>query len=172
MFESFPYEPVLAWVAFAVVLLFTLPFAGTRKLLLEVCALAVRLTILALLAGGALLWFRPDLLPAEVVSYLDAIPGAWDILPPPASQVFGLVVGCTLAAALLPLLAILDVTRKLAGYRLRRLRQFADGRAPAPAPSAAEQPAPLPRRADRRAAADTLAEAGSRKPFRVSDRLS
>jgi hypothetical protein len=171
MLESFPYEPVLAWVAFAVILLFALPFAGTRKLLLEVCALAVRLTVLALLAGGALLWFRPDLLPAEVVTYLDAVPGAWDILPAPGSQIFGLVVACAAAAALLPLLAILDVTRKLAGYRLRRLRQLADGRAPAPA-AAAEQPAPLPRRPDRRAAADTLAEAGARKPFRVSDRLS
>jgi hypothetical protein len=63
------------------------------------------------------------------------------------------------------LLAVLDVTRKLAGDPLRRLRTLPDATPPA---HAAERTV-LPPRADRRAAANTLAEASARKPYRVAD---
>jgi hypothetical protein len=167
------YDTILAWAGFALALLFLLPFAGTRKLLLEVFTWALRLALLALLAGGAVLWFRPDLLPAEVSTTLDYVP-PWlsNILPPVESRNFGLVVAASLTAVFLPLLAVLDVTRKLAGWRLRRLRKLADAAptllvASGPAPVAA--PEPPRRRADRQSAADTLAEVGSRKPYRVAD---
>jgi hypothetical protein len=177
------YEHILAWTAFALLLFLCLPFSGTRKLVLELSGWALRLALLAVLAGGAVLWFRPDLLPAEVSSVLDAFPTVRDVLPPPQSQTFGLVAAALVTALFLPLLAILDVTRKLAGRRLRRLRQVADGARPAPTPVLAAEPvpvagpvpvvspAPAQRRADRRAAADTMAEVGSRKPFRVADQV-
>src|SRR6266542_1451631 len=167
------YEHILAWVGFAFLLLLCLPFAGTRKLILEVYGWAVRLALVALLAGGAVLWFRPELLPTQVVTFVDAIPGLWDILPIAGSQTFGLALAAIAAAVLLPLLAILDVTRKLAGSRLRRLRKLADAARPQPVvpEGTAVSPAPVRHRPDRRAAADTLAEIGSRKPYRVADHL-
>jgi hypothetical protein len=176
------YENVLAWIGVSFLLLLCLPFSGTRKLVLEVSSWALRLALLALLVGGAVLWFRSDLLPAEGVEALDAFPVVRDILPSAGSQTFGLAAAALVAVVFLPLLAILDVTRKLAGRPLRRLRRMADAAATDPIPSAAEcsvkepgpvaQSAPAPRRPDRRAAADTMAEIGSRKPFRVADQKS
>jgi hypothetical protein len=176
-------QNVLAWTLCALALVLCLPFAGTRKLLLELTAWALRLGILAAVAGGALLWFRPDLVPAEVLRALDAMPLVRDLLPAPGAQAFGLFAAALAAAPLLPLLALIDVARKLAGRRLRRLRRLADAQpVPAVHPAAAstapgEVGADLPvaepvYRPGRRAAAATLAEIGSRKPFRVADHLS
>jgi hypothetical protein len=172
-------EQIVAWTGFALVLLFCLPFSGTRKLVLELSGWALRLALLALLAGGALLWFRPDLLPEEVVSALDRFPAVRDFLPSPGSEAFGPAASALVAAVFLPLLAVLDATRKLSGARFRRLRRLADAarREPAPAPVEYTIPQPRPlgrpvagmRRSDRRAAAETMGQVGSRKPFRVAD---
>ena len=45
------------------------------------------------------------------------------ILPEPGTQHFGVCAAALLVIVLLPVLAILDVSRKLAGWRLRRLRR-------------------------------------------------
>jgi hypothetical protein len=169
------------WGAWALILVLCLPFSGTRKLLLELTGWVLRLAILTALAGGALLWFRPDLVPAEVVRVVDAFPLLRENLPPAGSPGYGLYAAVIVTAALLPLLAVFDVTRKLAGRRLRRLRRLAD-EAPAPVvttvrpePAVAVpvvSPPPAARRVDRRSAADAMAALGSRKPFRIADHPS
>jgi len=165
------YEQYLIWAGFVAVLFFSLPFSSTRKLILELSTWALRLALFALLACGAVLWFRPELLPAEVVDVVHTSPPLSDILPEPGSQPFGLAAATLLAALLLPLLAMLDVTRKLAGWRLRRLAAEANGGHPSVVP--AEPAAPVYRlHSDRRGAAETMSQVGSRKPFRVADHLS
>jgi hypothetical protein len=151
---------ILLWAGVAIALLLCLPFAGTRKLVLELTALAVRLSLIALLVGGAVVWFRPELLPDQVVQTVNAIPEARAILPSPEARTYGLATACLAAAILLPCLAMLDVTRKLAGDRLRRLRSLST---PVPAVSApAAVIVEAPRRPDRRVAADVMARAGKR----------
>jgi hypothetical protein len=167
------YEQIIAWVGLALLLVLCLPFPRIQKPLLEVSAWALRLALLSLLGAAAYLWFRPQDLPAEVTNTLDAFPLLGRILPAPGTQNFGICAAALLVVPLLPLLAILDISRQLAGGRLRQLRTLAAKvKAPegAPAPSAASTPAPVVRRVDRRSAADALADAGSRKPFSVPDR--
>ena len=60
--------------------------------------------------------------------------------------------------------AVLDVSRKLAGWRLRRLRALA---ATPPTVVAPPAPALVVQRVNRRSAADALAEAGTRKGVRT-----
>jgi hypothetical protein len=176
-------EHLLLWAAFALVSVLCLPFAAARKVVLEVSSWGLRLALLALLACGAYLWFRPAAVPTEVVRVVDAFPLLRDILPAPGSQAFGLAAATLVVAVLLPLLAVLDVARILGGGRLRRLCRLSDAMPaePAPLPVAAQIDAPsrsvvaaVPtnRRPDRRSAADTMAEIGSRKPFRVADHVS
>jgi hypothetical protein len=186
-------EYVPLWAAFALLLVLCLPFAAARKVVLEISSWGLRLALLALLAGGAFLWFRPASVPAEVVRVVDASPLLRDILPTPGSQSFGLAAATLIVAILLPLLAVLDVARILGGGRLRRLCRLSDATrvepvltsalVPAPPPAPDAEPAsppsrpilttlPTNRRPDRRAAAETMAEAGSRNPFRVADHVS
>jgi hypothetical protein len=162
------YEQVLAWVGLALLLVLCLPFAGIPKLVLEVYAFALRLALLALLGAAAYLWFRPGDLPVEVTDTLNSLPHVKAILPEPGTQSFGVCAAAFLVLALLPFLAMLDVSRKLAGWRLRRLRALAAEPKIVESPTASEsRPAPVVRRVGRRAAADTLADAGSRRSFRA-----
>jgi len=154
------YEHILAWGGAAVLLLLCLPLSATRKLILELCAWTLRLGLVALLAGGAFLWFRPELLPAECIDVLDSFPRVRDILPSPTDQTFGLRAAGLIAVVLLPLLAVFDVTAKLAGRRYRRLRLLTDTVPAAPTEVVVQAP---PRRPDRREAADTMAQAGARR---------
>jgi hypothetical protein len=169
------YEQVIAWVGLALLLVLCLPFAGVQKLVLEVYGWALRLALLALLGTAAYLWFRPEQLPIEVWDTLKNVPLLQALLPEPGTQYFGISAAAPVVAFLLPLLAVLDVCRQLAGRRLRRLRVLAAGPGaeaslpPVPAPQ--RGPTPAPRRIDRRAAADTMAEAASRRPLRPADRL-
>ena len=163
------YEQVIAWVGLALLLVLCLPLPRIQKLLLEMSAWALRLALLSLLGAAAYLWFRPQNLPAEVTDTLDAFPLLGRVLPAPGTQNFGICAAALLAIPLLPLLCVLDVSRKLAGSRLRRLRtlaakEIASEGATAPS-AAASTPAPAVRRVDRRSAADALADAGSRKPL-------
>ena len=165
-------EQVIAWVGLALLLVLCLPFAGIEKLVLEVYAWALRLALLALLGAAAYLWFRPGGLPVEVTDTLNSFPRLKAILPEPGTRHFGVCAASPLVIVILPLLAILDVSRKLAGWRLRRLRALAAEPNVVASPPASElRSVPVVRRVDRRAAADTLAEAGSRKPFRAPNPL-
>jgi hypothetical protein len=174
------YAQVIAWVGLAVLLVLCLPFTRIQKLVLDVYAWALRLALLALLGAAAYLWFRPGDLPAEVTDTLNNLPNLKPILPAPGTQHFGVCAAALPVLVFLPLLAFLDIGRKLVGGPLRRLRALAAEptaapSAPAVEPTAEQAPlaaeptpaptrAPVVRRVDRRAAADTLAEAGSRRP--------
>jgi hypothetical protein len=166
MFE--PYLPVIALGGLALLLVLCLPFARIQKLVLELSALVLRLALLALLGAAAYLWFHPGDLPAEVMdtsnTFLSTSPRLRGVLPGPGTPYFGVCAAAFSVSVLLPLLAVLDVSRKLAGWRLRRLRALAT------APEVVEPPAPAPavHRVNRRAAADALADAGARKPLRAT----
>lgn len=168
------FEQVIEWVGLALLLVLCLPFAGVQKRVLEVYGWALRLALLALLGAAAYLWFRPGQLPVEVTDTLKNFPLLRALLPEPGTRSFGISAAVPVVALLLPLLAVLDVCRTLAGRRLRRLRVLAAGpgaeASPPPVPAPPWGPIPAPRRIDRRAAADTMAEAASRKPLRPADR--
>jgi hypothetical protein len=79
-----------------------------------------------------------------------------------------------LAIALIPVLAVLDVARKLAGRPVRRLRLLTS----APKAATVELVAPpsarsgiIVRRIDRRTAADAMVSAGAREPVAAGERL-
>ena len=171
------YEQVIMWAGLAFLALLCLPLAAIQKLILEVWAWALRLAFLALLGGGAYLWFRPQELPAEVTDTLNMFPQVRSILPDPGTPFFGICAASLVVVVFLPLLAVLDVTRKLAGWRIRRLRVLAAGPAvvetrpvaTAAVATAPPQPVAVVRRVDRRAAADTLAQAGARRPHRPTN---
>jgi hypothetical protein len=170
------YDQIIVWVGLALLLVLCLPIRALQKLLLEVYAWALRLALLALLAAGTYLWYFPDRLPAEVTDTLSQFPRLRDILPPPGTPPFGVCAAGLVLAVFLPVLAVLDVTRKLAGQRLSRLRILTATKpaaepasAPAPAPVIVREEAiPAPHRTDRRTAAEALASAGARKPLRTA----
>jgi hypothetical protein len=156
-------EQVLPWVGLGVLFLLCLPFAPLQKLILELSALALRLAMVGLLAAGAYLWFRPADLPAQMSGVLNDFPGLLALLPERGSPAFALCLACWVVAALVPLLAVLDVTRKLAGRRLRRIRTLT---AHPVTPPRADEPSPVAapalRPVERRTAADAMAAAGTR----------
>jgi hypothetical protein len=164
------YAQVIAWVGLALLLVLCLPFARIQKLVLEVCTWVLRLALLALLAAAVYLWFRPGDLPVQVTDTLSTFPSPGGILPRPGTQHFGVCVASCLVAALLPLLTVLDVSRKLAGWRLRQLRAVAaEPKAAEETPAPQPRPAPVAHRVDRRAAAATLAGVGARKPAHTAN---
>jgi hypothetical protein len=178
------YEQIIVGAGLALLLVFCLPFAGMNRLILEISTLVLRLAVLALLAAAAYLYFVPEQpIPTPVTDVLADIPAARDFLPEPGSPYFGLSIAVPTILALLPLLAVLDVTRNLAGWRMRRLRFLAARpvvetpvvetpvvsgpvvQAPV-VPAAVPQrgTAPILRRIDRRVAAETLTTATPRPP--------
>ncbi len=163
-----PYLPVVALVGLALLLVLCLPLPRIQKLVLELSAWVLRVAFLALLGAAAYLWFHPADLPPAVTdtsaSLLGTFPRLKGVVPEPGSPYFGVCVAALLGCVLLPMLAVLDVSRKLAGWRLRRLRALAI--APHVVTPPAES-APAVHRVNRRDAADALAGAGSRKPFRA-----
>jgi hypothetical protein len=166
--------PYIPWIGMALLIVLCLPLSGIQKLILELYALALRLALLGLVAAGAYLWFYPDDLPTTAAETFNSFPLMRENLPAPGTRAFGFSIAGFLMAALLPVLAVLDVSRKLAGVRLRRLRVLAAKpivvQEALPAANVVQRD-PGPRRIDRRAAADTLAQASSRKPYRATDDL-
>lgn len=169
--------PVVACLGLAILAVLCLPVA--RKFVLEFSALALRLAMLGLLAGGAYLWFRPGDLPAGVSKLLDGEPWLGAILPDRASAYFGICAVSLVVLVLLPLLATLDVTRRLAGRRLRRVRVLTDepvavAAIAEPVTPVAEPPAPMGvpvmRPVQRRTAADAIAATSSHDPSRIPAR--
>jgi len=167
MFE--PYLPVIPLVGLALLLVLCLPFARIQKLVLELSALVLRLALLALLGAAAYLWFHPGALPAAVMdtynTFLSTYPRLKGVVPGPETPYFGICAAALLVSVLLPLLAVLDVSRKLGGWRLCRLRALAAAQQAVGPPPAS---APTVHRVNRRSAADALAEAVSRKPSRAT----
>ena len=161
--------PWAAWAGVALVALLCLPFGCCQKFVLGVSSWALRLALLAVLAGGAYLYFRPAELPAPVSNLLNDFPSVLGVLPDRAAPHFGLCLALLIAAPLLPLLMVLDVTRAIAGRRLSRIRALADGRAdvvftePARRPVVETTPVvdatPVMRPIDRRTASSTIASA-------------
>jgi hypothetical protein len=161
-----PYLPVIALAGLVLLTVLCLSSARIQKLVLELSALLLRLALLAMLGAAAYLWFRPGDLPAEVMdtsnTFLSTFSRLRGILPGPGTPYFGACAAAFFVIVFAPLLAVLDVSRKLAGWRLRRLRALAA------TPEVVEPPAPVPavQRVNRRAAADALAQAVARKPLR------
>src|SRR5262245_34601836 len=120
-------EQILAWAGLALLAVLCLPFAGLSKLILEVGTWVLRLGLLALLAAAAYLVYDPARLPGEVVDAVNSLPSVKALLPDPAAPYFGACAAALVVAVLLPILAVFDVTRKLAGGRLRRLRALTAG---------------------------------------------
>src|SRR5579884_3882749 len=107
------YEQVIVWAGLALLLMLCLPFAAVQKLVLEVYACVLRLALLALLGTVAYLWFRPEQLPVEVTDTVNDFPRLRALLPEPGTPNFGICAAALIVAGLLPLLAVLDVCRKL-----------------------------------------------------------
>jgi len=174
MFEQI--LPIVACVGLVVLAILCLPVV--RKFVLEISALVLRLAMLALLAGGAYLWFRPDAMPAGVSRVFDTEPWLLTMLPDRSSAYFGICAAYLVVLALLPLLAALDVTRRLAGRRLRRLCILTDelvavAAIAEPAAEVVETPpegVPVMRPVQRRTAANAIAAPWSRGPSRYSAR--
>ena len=175
--------PWAAWAGLAVLAILCLPLGCCQKFVLGIASWALRITLLAVLAGGAYLYFRPAEMPAQVSNTLNDFPSLLSILPDRAAPYFGLCLACLIVAPLVPVLMVLDVTRALAGRRLNRIRALTDGRvevvaaretvrrtvvetAPVPEaiPEAAPEAVPVLRPIDRRTASTTISSAGSRIP--------
>lgn len=165
------FEQILPWVGFGVLLLLCLPIPSLQKLLLEVAAWGLRLGLIALLAGGAYLWFWPGELPSEVSAWAGDFPRLLAVLPERGTPAFGLAAACLIAAPLVPVLAALDVARAVAGRRLCRIRALtarpvavATADPPAPVAACGAEPVGVPvmRPIERRTAAATIASAGAR----------
>jgi hypothetical protein len=177
---SFDPVQLAAWAGLVVLAVLCLPIGWCQKFVLGIASWALRLALLATLAGGAYLFFRPGEMPAQVSNVFNDFPGLLSILPDRSAAHFGLCLACLVVATLLPFLMVLDVTRALAGRRLRRLRAVADGQADvvaaretvrrttvvesAPAEAPVAEATPVLRPIDRRTASTTLARAGSRIP--------
>jgi hypothetical protein len=171
-------EQVLPWVGLGVLFLLCLPIPAVQKVVLEVTAWSLRLALIGLLAAGAYLWFRPGDMPADVSAVLADFPRLLSVLPAQGSPAFALCAACWVAAVFVPVLAMLDVTRKLAGERLCRLRELTSGPVkpvavatpakpattaePETLPDAVEVGVPVLRPVERRTAAAAIASAGSR----------
>jgi hypothetical protein len=165
------YEQILPWVGLGVLLFLCLPVPAIQTMILGVGTWALRLAMVALLAGGAYLWFRPEELPASLSRVLSDFPGLLALLPGRGSQAFALCAACWVVAALVPLLAVMEVTRRLARVRATAAEPVAAGRQPEPEPlplADDEQPVevgvPVLRPVERRTAAAAIATAGTRRP--------
>jgi hypothetical protein len=176
----------VAWAGVVLLTILCLPLGSVRKFVLSLTSWALRLALLAVLAGGAYLYFRPAEMPAEVTSTVAASPELVRLLPDPAAPYFSLCLACLIAAPLVPILAALDVTRILAGRRTARLAAIADGhpvvmsvstppREPTraavieqpmyvPQPAATPVAMPVSRPIDRRTASTTITTARSHLP--------
>lgn len=177
------YIPWAAWAGLVLVALLCLPIRGLQKMVLFLSTWLLRLTVLAVLAGGAYLFFRPGDLPTVVANVLDDFPAVLQVLPERGTPSFGLCLALLIAGPLVPVLANLGVTAALAGRRLGRLQVIADGRpvvvaasTPPRAPAhelAVEDPGaaepvpvaePVLRPINRRTASTTLASAPNHIP--------
>lgn len=173
--------PWAAWAAAVILAIFCLPIGACQKFILSIITWVLRLTLLAVLAAGAYLYFRPGDMPAKVSNTLNDFPRVLNILPDRTAPHFALCLASLIVAPLVPLLMVLDVTRALAGRRLRRIRTLTNGptevivaretrrqavveTAAAPRAETTPMAVPVLRPVDRRTASTTITEAGTRVP--------
>lgn len=173
--------PWASWAGLVVLAILCLPIGACQKFVLGIVSWALRIALLAVLAGGAYLYFRPGDMPAQVSNALNDFPRVLSILPDRAAPHFALCLACLIVAPLVPVLMVLDVSRALAGRRLRRIRALTAGPVEviaarettrktvvetAPGRSAATTPEAIPvlRPVDRRTASSAITTAGSRIP--------
>ncbi|HVK08335.1 MAG TPA: hypothetical protein VM597_06110 [Gemmataceae bacterium] len=148
--------------------LFCLPVTAFAKVVLELSALVLRVTLLGVLAAGAYLGFRPGDMPSGLAAVLNDFPALLAYLPDRASPLFAPCLAMTVVAVLLPVLAALDVARGLAGRRMRRLRRLAD-EPPAVVETVRHETEVRPLRpVDRRTAATTITTAAAHRRVPVA----
>lgn len=166
--------PLAAWAGAILLAICCLPIFGIARVVVEVATWVLRLALLALLAGGAYLFFRPGDLPAGVSNALNTSPELMALLPDRSAAHFGLCAASVIAALLVPFLAVLEVTRRMAGRRVvatvsRTQREevvqapVAEALPDEPAPDAV----PVLRPIDRRTASATITSVWSRGPART-----
>jgi hypothetical protein len=168
------YEQILPWVWLGVLFILCLPISPIHKLVLEVCTWALRLSMIALLAAGAYLWFRPGDMPSQVLATLSDFPRLLSWLPDQTTSSFGLCLACFAVTALVPLLAVLEVSRKMAGWRFSQVRVLAATPAAEPRSETVSRPepvakpdpvgVPIMRPVQRRTAAQTITSAAAMHP--------
>lgn len=173
--------PWAAWAGLVVVAILCLPIGACQKIVLSIVSWALRIALLAVLAGGAYLFFRPGDMPAQVSNVLNDLPRLLSILPDRAAPRFGLCLACLVVAPLVPVLMMLDVTCALAGRRLSRIRALTTGpvdvvaaretgqrtigdKTPGRPADTTPEAVPVMRPVDRRTASTTITSAGSRIP--------
>ena len=164
------YEQILPWVGLGTVH----PAAHRRRSETVLGGRGRRLAMLGL-SRRVYLWFG-QASTCRGVAVLADFPRLLSVLPDRGSPAFALCAACWVVAVLVPILAILDVTRQLAGRRLYRVRALTADTVearlvmkPAP-PVAAETVAepvevgvPILRPVERRTAAAAIASAGSHR---------
>jgi hypothetical protein len=168
-------EQLLPWLTCAGAVLLAilcLPVASIARFVLEVSAWGLRLALFGLLALGGYLWLRPGDMPAGVSNALSSSPELLALLPDRAAPHFALCAACIVVAALVPFLAVLEVTRRVASHRVREVSALAAApvaeAVPAePAPEPVSVGVPVMRPIDRRTAAGTITSVWSRGPARA-----
>jgi hypothetical protein len=168
-------EQLLPWAAWAGAVLLAiccLPVFGIARAVVEIATWVLRLALLALLAGGAYLFFRPSDLPAAVTNAVNTSPELTALLPNPSAAHFGLCAATVIAALLVPFLAVLEVTRRIACRRVVAVSQTRREVVQAPVAEAipaepAPDAVPVLRPIDRRTASSTITSVWSRGPART-----
>jgi hypothetical protein len=167
-------EQLFPWLTCAGALLLAilcLPVASIARFVVEVSTWALRLALFGLLALGGYLWLRPGDMPAGVSNALNSSPELLALLPDRAAPHFALCAACIVVAALVPFLAVLEVTRRIAGTRVREVSTLAAApvaeAVPEPAPEPVSVGVPVMRPIDRRTAAGTITSVWSRGPART-----
>ncbi|HKB02464.1 MAG TPA: hypothetical protein VKD90_09600 [Gemmataceae bacterium] len=167
-------EQLLPWLTCAGAILLAilcLPVASIARFVVEVSTWVLRLAMFGLLAVGGYYWLRPGDLPARVSDAISRSPELLALLPDRSAPHFALCAACIVVAALVPLLAVLEVTRRIAGERVREVRTLAAApvaeAVPEPAPEPVSVGVPVMRPIDRRTAAGTITSLWSRGPART-----
>jgi hypothetical protein len=165
---------ILPWLTCAGALLLAilcLPVASIARLVVEVSTWVLRLALFGLLALGGYLWLRPADMPAAVSNALNNLPELLALLPDRSAPHFALCAACIVVAALVPLLAVLEVTRRVVAPRVREVTTVAAAPVAEAIPEPALEPVsvgvPVMRPIDRRTAAGTITSVWSRRPART-----
>jgi len=155
---------IVPWVVLGVLLFLCLPILTVQKVVLAVSSWVLRIALVGLLTAGAYLWFRPGDMPAQVSAVLNDFPGLLALLPERNSPAFALSLACWIVAALVPILAALDVARRRVAVREREtVEETRETVLPLGEPVVEEMGVPVMRPIERRTAAAALAVAGSRR---------
>jgi hypothetical protein len=154
----------LPWVGLVVLFFLCLPILPIQRIVLDISSWVLRIALVGLLAGGAYLWFRPGDMPGGVSVVLNDVSGLLSLLPERGSPAFALCLSCWIVAALVPILAAIDVTRRRVAVRERvAIEETRETVLPMGEPVVEEMGVPILRPIERRTAAAALAGAGSRR---------